>query len=59
MKHTTDKQWCMNELKYTTVFALAEKKKVCVGGLGFEITTETPSMAISVDLLSQNVQIYS
>lgn len=49
----------MNELKYTTVFALAEKKKVCVGGLGFEITTETPSMAISVDLLSQNVQIYS
>lgn len=29
MKHTTDKQWCMNKLKYTTVFALEEKKK-CV-----------------------------
>lgn len=28
MKHTTDKQWCMNKLDYTTVFALA-KKKVC------------------------------
>lgn len=29
MKHTTDKQWCMNKLKYTTVFALEEKKSVC------------------------------
>lgn len=27
MKHTTDKQWCMNKLDYTTVFALAKKKK--------------------------------